>query len=174
MEPDRERALNMSDFSIRFFAADDLERVQDIAELAWKPIFDSYRNLLGEEILSQTRPLAEKDKRDQLGGWAKNHPDKIIVAVDKNQKIIGFATWNLDEVHKVGIINNNAVDKTCGLKGVGQALYAELFRIFKEAGMTLAQVTTGLDEGHAPARKAYQRAGFGKANLESVTYYKKL
>ena len=164
----------MADFSIRLFEENDLLRVQDIAEQAWKPIFDSYRNLLGNDILSQTRPLAEKDKRDQLASWAKNHPDKIIVAVDNSGRIIGFATWYLNEVNKVGIINNNAVDKTSGYKGVGQALYAELFRIFKEAGMTIAQVTTGLDEGHAPARRAYQRAGFGEAKLESVTYYKKL
>ena len=109
----------MSDFSIRPFAAGDLERVQDIAELAWKPIFDSFRKQLGKEILNQTRPLAEKDKRHQLASWVENHPDKIIVAVDNNQKIIGFATWFLDEVHKVGIINNNAVDKTSGYKGVG-------------------------------------------------------
>ena len=164
----------MPDFLIRPFTVEDLERIQDIAELAWKPIFDSFREQLGNEILSQTRPLAEKDKREQLASWAANHPDKIIVAVDNNQKIIGFATWYTDEVRKVGIINNNAVDKTSGYKGVGQALYAELFRIFQEAGMTLAQVTTGLDEGHAPARRAYQRAGFGEAKLESVTYYKKL
>ena len=164
----------MSDFSIRPYAEGDLERIQDIAELAWKPIFDSYRNLLGDEILNQTRPLAEKDKRGQLESWVKNHPDLTIVAVDNDQKIIGFATWYLNTERKIGIINNNAVDKTSGYKGVGQALYAELFRIFKEAGMTLAQVTTGLDEGHAPARRAYHRAGFSETGLENVTYYKKL
>ena len=34
-------------------------------------------------------------------------------------------------------------------------------------------VTTGLDDGHAPARRAYEKAGFEK-NLPSLTYYKKL
>ena len=165
----------MSSFSIRPFCTDDLERVQDIAEMAWKPIYENFRRLLGDELFEQTRPGAEKIKRTQLATFTQVHPDRIVVAVDDSTgKIIGFATWDLNIAQKVGIINNNAVDKTSGFKGVGQALYAELFRRFKEAGMTAAQVTTGLDEGHAPARRAYQRAGFGEARLESVTYYKKL
>lgn len=165
----------MSSFSIRPYCANDLERVQDIAEMAWKPIYETFRQLLGDELFDQTRPGAEKIKRAQLAESAQAHPEKIVVAVDDSSgKVIGFATWDLNTDLKVGIINNNAVDKTSGFKGVGQALYAELFRRFKEAGMTAAQVTTGLDEGHAPARRAYQRAGFGEAKLESVTYYKKL
>ena len=40
-------------------------------------------------------------------------------------------------------------------------------------GMKIITVNTGLDEGHAPARRAYERAGF-TAPLESVTYSKLL
>jgi len=36
--------------------------------------------------------------------------------------------------------------------------------------MLYAKVQTGLDEAHAPARRAYERAGF-KTRLESVAYY---
>ena len=34
----------------------------------------------------------------------------------------------------------------------------------------VAKVTTGLDWAHAPARRAYERAGF-KRHLDSTTYY---
>ncbi|MBT4097360.1 MAG: GNAT family N-acetyltransferase, partial [Gemmatimonadetes bacterium] len=34
-------------------------------------------------------------------------------------------------------------------------------------------VGTGLDDAHAPARRAYERAGFDIAQ-QDVTYYKKL
>ena len=39
--------------------------------------------------------------------------------------------------------------------------------------MIAVTVSTGLDEGHAPARRAYERAGFEK-HLDSVTYCKML
>ena len=44
---------------------------------------------------------------------------------------------------------------------------------FREQGMVVAKVFTGLDEAHAPARRAYQRAGFDHS-LEHVTYYMEL
>ena len=74
---------------------------------------------------------------------------------------------------KIGIISNNAVDPCCGVKGVGQEMYRAVLEYFRKAGMLLAQVTTGLDEAHAPARRAYERAGFG-LHTESVTYTMKL
>ena len=43
----------------------------------------------------------------------------------------------------------------------------------RQEGMIAVTVSTGLDEGHAPARRAYERAGFEK-HLDSVTYCKML
>ena len=54
-----------------------------------------------------------------------------------------------------------------------KALYEAVFDKLRAAGCTVVRVGTGLDEAHAPARRAYQKAGF-TAKLESVTYYKKL
>ena len=125
-------------------------------------------------MFEQVRPDAEQAKRDAIAKHAAESPECFVIAEDKNGRVIGFATYRLDEAHKVGIIGNNAVAKDCPLKGVGQALYAELFRRFRNAGMTAAQVMTGLDDGHAPARRAYIRAGFDPVGIESVTYYKKL
>ena len=158
---------------IREFRTEDLPVVQDIANGAWQPIYAVFRQLIGDELFEQTRPDPDA-KRKQIKQHAETHPEWFIVAETADGKIAGFATYILDEKTHTGIIGNNAVDKTCGLKGVGQAMYAELFRRFKAAGMTAAQVTTGLDDGHAPARRAYQRAGFGEYHLDSITYYKKL
>ena len=124
-------------------------------------------------MFEQSRPDPDC-KRKEVLLRAENSPERIIVAEDESGNIAGFATYDLDHERKIGIIGSNAVDKSMGLKGVGQAMYAEIFRRFKQAGMTAAQVTTGLDDGHAPARRAYQRAGFGEFSLPSVTYFKKL
>jgi hypothetical protein len=45
-------------------------------------------------------------------------------------------------------------------------------QLFKEQGMKLALVGTGGDPGHAPARRAYERAGY--TALPLVNYYKDL
>ena len=151
----------------------DLCRLQDIAFEAWQPIFQGYRQQIGDDLFEQSRPDPD-GKRKEVLFRAENSPERIIVAEDESGNIAGFATYDLDHERKIGIIGSNAVDKSMGLKGVGQAMYAEIFRRFKQAGMTAAQVTTGLDDGHAPARRAYQRAGFGEFSLPSVTYFKKL
>ena len=44
--------------------------------------------------------------------------------------------------------------------GIGPKLYDKVLQTMKEQGMEYATVTTGLDDGHAPARRAYQKAGF--------------
>ena len=43
----------------------------------------------------------------------------------------------------------------------------------KEKGMKAVTVSTGADEEHAPARRAYERAGF-KIHQDSVMYCKML
>jgi len=48
-----------------------------------------------------------------------------------------------------------------------------VFERFRQEGMRYAKVTTGLDEAHARARRAYERAGFN-VRQEDVTYYKEL
>jgi ribosomal protein S18 acetylase RimI-like enzyme len=73
----------------------------------------------------------------------------------------------------MGIIGNNAVDPDCGLKGIGQQMYRFALERFRAEGMAWANVDTGLDEGHAPARRAYERAGFD-ITISSIHYYRKL
>ena len=162
---------------IRNFRPEDLKRLQDIAVEAWKPIYAEYRRKLGDEIFEQVFPGGSERKRGQVASFAEKSPERLLVAETPEGKVVGFATYYVNQENKVGMVGNNAVDRTAGLKGVGQALYAEVFRRMREEGMTLAKVETGFnDEGHAPARRAYERAGFGAngEHTEDTTYYKKL
>ncbi|MBR4662439.1 MAG: hypothetical protein IKO93_01065 [Lentisphaeria bacterium] len=49
-------------------------------------------------------------------------------------------------------------------------MYRYILEKFRQEGVKVAKVTTGLDWAHAPARRAYERAGF-KRHLDSTTYY---
>lgn len=164
----------MSEITIRPFKPEDLPRLQDIAVRAWIPIYEERKRLIGEDLFNQLFPTGSECKREQLRAFAEQTPEHMVVAVDGEGCPVGFATFYINQESKIGTLCNNAVDKTSALKGVGQALYAEVFRRLKDAGMEVVQVNTGLDDAHAPARRAYERAGFDPVGIESVTYYKKL
>jgi GNAT superfamily N-acetyltransferase len=65
-----------------------------------------------------------------------------------------------------------AVDPDYQDRGIGSTLIEFALAWMKDAGMSIAMVETGGDPGHAPARRTYEKLGFG---LWSVArYFKKL
>ena len=65
-----------------------------------------------------------------------------------------------------------AVDPSYQRRGIAAALTDFALRWMKDAGMTVAMVETGGDVGHAPARRTYEKAGFGLLPISG--YFKKL
>ena len=59
------------------------------------------------------------------------------------------------------------VDPAHAGRGIGTAMYAFALARMKEAGIRVATVATGGDASHAPARRAYAKAGFS-AEIPSV------
>jgi hypothetical protein len=49
-------------------------------------------------------------------------------------------------------------------------MYRHVLARMREGGMAVASVGTGGDPSHAPARRAYAKAGFGPA-IPSLTLY---
>ena len=45
--------------------------------------------------------------------------------------------------------------------------------LLRAHGMRVVKVTTGGDKSHAPARRAYEKAGF-RTDLPTVTYFREL
>jgi len=157
---------------IRNYQPDDLPRLKQIANKAWRGIYAMFHERYGDELFSLITPDPERGKDAQLEQHCAAHPDWVYVC-EKEGGIIGFVTFLLDSTLKIGEIGNNAVDPDCGVKGVGQQMYQAVFERFKQEGMRFARVQTGLDDAHAPARRAYERAGFN-IHHENVNYYKKL
>lgn len=60
----------------------------------------------------------------------------------------------------VGEIGLNAVKPSYANRGIGTHMYTFAIERMKAAGMRVATVATGGDDSHAPARRAYQKAGF--------------
>lgn len=72
----------------------------------------------------------------------------------------------------MGEIYMIAVDPDFQGQGIGSALIEFALAWMKDAGMFVAMVETGGDLGHAPARRTYEKAGFGL--WPTARYFKKL
>ena len=153
--------------TIRWAKKSDAARVGEIAKLAWRDIFAGFKVQLGDEIYNT---VYQEDPLEKKAQYVLNSLEggNCFVA-EYEGEVVGFATFVING--KVGSLSNNAV----ALRGHGIAgmLHERVFEHFKSSGCTVACVTTGLDEAHAPARRAYEKDGFTNS-IESVVYYKTL
>ncbi len=158
---------------IRPFEPGDLPVVQRIREAAFGPVFRSFADIVGEEIAALAFAHADAGQAkllDRLCGAGSGH--HVLVATI-GAAVVGFASFTIDADRRVGEIRLNAVHPEHAGRGVGTAMYGHVLARMKGLGAALATVSTGGDPGHAPARRAYAKAGFGTA-LPSVSLYKLL
>lgn len=160
------------DMTMRRARPEDAPRCGDIAVAAWQPVFASFRRMLGEQLFSRMHTNWQQRKRGEVEGHIRNHPDLAIVA-ELDGKIVAFLTFRLIQDKGCGEIGNNAVDPDFQGLGVGTMQCERAIEIFKQSGMEYAMVYTGLDEGHAPARTMYQKAGFDRSTPH-IRYYTSL
>ena len=151
---------------------EDLIAVQEIAVTAWGVIYDSFRKLVGEEIWAIAWPDAAAMKRAEIKRALDEHPEWALVT-ELDDKLVGFITYMLEPSRKLGIICNNGVHPDYQGHGIGTHQQREVLDIFRREGMLVANVFTGLDEGHTKARAAYAKVGF-KLGIPMVNYYQKL
>ncbi len=160
------------EFTIRPARPEDAQRCGDIAVLAWRPVYASFREMLGDALFCHRCAAWEDDKRTQVEWHVREHPELAIVT-EAEGEIVGFLTYRLFPDKKEGEIGNNAVDPAYQGHGIGRRQCEYALRLFAEAGMVCATVFTGLDEAHAPARAMYEKAGFDKSTPH-IRYYKRL
>lgn len=162
-------APNDHEWELRAARSDDADACAAVAVAAWKRVFDSYSSILGAGLYRLGFADWEAKKARDVSGFLRKQPEQALVAV-ANGAVVGFATFQHDFEHRVGILGNNAVHPEWQGRGIAGALYQAALARMRADGMRLVHVTTGLDEGHAPARAAYRKAGF-VVGLPSITYY---
>jgi ribosomal protein S18 acetylase RimI-like enzyme len=150
----------------------DLAIISAIGNRAWEQIYNMYRDAYGEELFCILVPNPATVKSWEIENFCAKTP-KLALVCERDGKVVGFITLIIDDEKKIGEIGNNAVDPLSGERGVGQEMYRAAFELFREKGMKFAKVTTGMDEAHAPARRAYERADFD-IHHELITYHKRL
>lgn len=159
----------MEGLALRPLCQSDLDRVLEIALAAWEPIFAHRRELMGPEVFGVVHPdwRAEKaaDVRDSC-------LSRCAAVAELEGKVVAFITYR-QLSPTVGEITNNAVDPEYHRRGIASAQYEFALARLREKGCTVAKVSTGGDQAHAPAREAYRKAGFD-IEIPAVTCYRKL
>lgn len=162
----------MDEATIRSARDDDLEIMKQIAIEAWEPIYKHIQKMAGDELFRTIHPDWRADKAAQIARHYKGDPETALVTEYRGQ-VVGFITYALFEHKKAGVICNNAIRPQYQGRGLGTKQYQKVLEIFREKGMVYAEVYTGADEAHAPARTAYQKVGF-KPVFHGVQYYQML
>jgi len=75
-------------------------------------------------------------------------------------RVVGFCSAHSDSSTGIGQVGQNGVHPDVQGTGVGSRQLAFVLEELRRRGMTIAEVQTGLNDGHAAARKMYERAGF--------------
>lgn len=151
----------------------DLPRLHEIRTAAFEPVFRSFRQILGEPIAGTAITAAEREQAELLDHLcAADSPDEVFVVVQEGQ-LVAFCSLSLDRESGVGELGLNAVHPDHQGRGLGTAMYRHALARLRAAGMRVASVGTGGDPSHAPARRAYEKAGFGPA-IPSLYYYRAL
>jgi GNAT superfamily N-acetyltransferase len=136
-------------------------------------VFQSFRDIVGEAIAARAFATADAEQAallDQLCRPDASH--RMFVAMAAGE-IVGFVAISLNRATRIGEIGLNAVDPPHARQGIGTRLYAFALSLMRDEGMRLATVGTGGDASHEPARRAYEKVGFG-TGLPSMTLYKLL
>lgn len=160
-------------FLIRAYAPSDLPALHAIRTAAFAPVFASFRSIVGPEIAALGLATAEQEQGDLLDAIARPDSGHVIAVAETDGAPAGFVSWKPNIAPGIGEVTLNAVHPDHGGRGIGTALYEHALAALKAAGMQLATVGTGGDPSHAPARRAYEKAGFS-VHLPSIYMYRKL
>jgi GNAT superfamily N-acetyltransferase len=149
----------------------DWQFVLEICLLAFTPIRESFESLLGSELFRLVYPDWKASHEKYLYLLTEKEKDRLFVA-EENGVVAGFIHYEVSVDGRSGKIGLNAVHPAHQRKGFGTLMYGHVLDIMRGAGLRYAQVGTGGDPSHAPARSTYEKLGF--VPLPLVSYYTKL
>jgi GNAT superfamily N-acetyltransferase len=152
---------------------EDAARLQAIRAAAFAPVFASFRSMLGDEIYELAQKRDEDAHASLLGSLMAPDSGWEMHVAQSGDEVVGFVAIRFDRETLVGEVGLNAVDPAHAGNGIGTAMYELAVARLKDAGMRVAMVGTGGDPSHAPARRAYAKAGFD-VHLPTVWMFRKL
>jgi ribosomal protein S18 acetylase RimI-like enzyme len=117
-------------------------------------------NVLGDDIFLRLHPDWRANQAEAIRSTCINDERQVFVAL-ANGRPVGFVAIALNAFHeRMGVIDIIGVDPDYQRRGISSRLTEIAIEHMRSRGMDIAVVETGGDPGHAPARAAYESAGF--------------
>ena len=153
------------DVVLREARADDLVAIDRLTIDGYRAIQQSYVAMIGEETYEAVRHQPELSWEERKCAQNRElfaaHPDQVWV-LDRAGDVFGYVTFWLFPDQQYGHIDNNAVRTDEVGRGWATFMYRSALDRFRSLGLRFAHVDTGLDDAHAPARRAYEAVGFDR------------
>ena len=154
------------------YTPQQIDAVIRLSLRAWTPVFDSLQKAMDADVYQSFYPDNWRvSQQKAVEDVCTTEDTNVWVAIDADS-IVGFVVVKLHSEDSMGEIYMVAVDPDFQGQGIGTALIEFALTSMKDAGMSIAMVETGGDDGHAPARRTYEKVGFGL--LPIARYFKKL
>jgi ribosomal protein S18 acetylase RimI-like enzyme len=160
------------EYRIREFEQRDMDDIITLSLLAWEPVFASFERIMGPGVFPLVYPDWRTHQAETVEKACSNNGLLHILVAEQDEQAVGFLAYKLLLEKFTGEIYLLAVHPEFQNHGIGTELNLAALKAMKTAGMKVAAVGTGGDEGHAPARRSYEKAGF--TPLPLVRYYKAL
>ena len=148
-------------------------RLHEIREAAYKPVFQSFRQIVGATIARAALSDLEQEQAELLDKICARESEHDVFVVEDGRRFVAFCSVTLDRKSKVGEIDLNAVHPDYQGRGIARECMILRWTTCGQPGWRVATVGTGGDPSHAPARRAYEKAGFAVA-IPSVYLYRSL
>ena len=158
--------------NIRLYRDDDLDAIVQLSLLAWEPVFHSLEHVLGHGIFALLWPDWRDGQAKGVTSACKDQEKYTTLVAEVDGVVAGFLAYTLKHEEQTGYVDLLAVHPDYQHRGVGTALNNAALEQIRESRMKLAVVETGGDPGHAPARRAYEKAGY--TLLPIARYFKDL
>jgi ribosomal protein S18 acetylase RimI-like enzyme len=157
--------------SIRRLSAADIDTVVAFSVRAWAPNAVSFEDVLGSSLYLKIYPDWDQSQAEDVEKVCRD--EKILVWVGAVDDVpVGFIAVIVADDMSHAEIEMLAVDPDFQGRGIGGDLMDVAMAHIAELGVSLVDIGTGGDVGHAAARRVYEKAGF--TPLPLVRYYKQL
>jgi GNAT superfamily N-acetyltransferase len=145
---------------IREGTTQDIAAIVELSLLAWEPVFDSFRQVMGPTIFAILYPDWRQVQTATVEKFCQARANAVLWVAEWEGAIAGFLVCEFKHGAKEGEVQLLAVHPAYQNQGIGTALNNYALAKMKAEGMILATVATGGDPGHAPARRSYEKAGY--------------
>jgi ribosomal protein S18 acetylase RimI-like enzyme len=171
-EPNTFVASRGSSVVIRPVRDEDVEALVQLALAAFVPVFRSFQAMLGPSVYGLIWPDWQASQRKGVETLCRDRDKHVVWVAEADAAPVGFIACDLNPAERTAEVQLIAVSPEHQNQGIGTALNVYALERMKEHGVRLTHVDTGGDVSHAPARRAYEKAGYVAMPL--VRYFKDL